>query len=261
MRERRPRVTPATPFWKRRGPGRTPDRSSSPIMPMIRPRRCSCGSSPDRGRPGSPRWRRSVARWFDRCCRSEGRNWRDTCRIVRYLFGSIRQTKITRHQRAWLRTELLPRLRHRLPDVDAALIRSAAHARRDRRGWDALLDLLAELDVRPERDGISVAGDVLRGYDSALAESLILAAARRAGCPGRSGARRTDSQRSFPMARVVPRCRFRVAGRPSFRSGGFGWSAGLPRPALADLGIDGMQGEDGGGHGACLACRRGTRAP
>lgn len=57
----------------------------------------------------------------------------------------------TRHQRAWLRTELLPRLRNRLPDVDAALIRTAAHARRDRRGWDALLDLLAELDVRPER--------------------------------------------------------------------------------------------------------------
>lgn len=88
-----------------------------------------------------------------------------------------------RHQRAWLRTELLPRLRDRLPNVDSALIRSAAQARRDRTGWDALLDVLPGLDMRHETDGISVAADILRGYDSALAEALILATSRRVGCP------------------------------------------------------------------------------
>lgn len=89
----------------------------------------------------------------------------------------------SRHQRAWLRSEMLPLLRQRIPDVDAALIRSAAHARRNRTAWDALLDVLPGLDVALEPDGISVAGGMLSGYDSTLVESLILAAARRIGCP------------------------------------------------------------------------------
>ncbi|MGH7497670.1 MAG: tRNA lysidine(34) synthetase TilS [Gemmatimonadales bacterium] len=88
-----------------------------------------------------------------------------------------------RHQRAWLRSELLPLVRKRLPDVDSALVRGAAHARRNRVAWDKMLDVLPGLDPALEPGGISVAGGILRGYDSTLVESLLLAAGRRAGCP------------------------------------------------------------------------------
>ncbi len=88
----------------------------------------------------------------------------------------------TRHQRAWIRSELLPTVRKRIPDVDAALARSARQAARGRAAWDALLDVLPGLDARAEEGGISVAGVGMRGYDSPLVESLILAAARRVGC-------------------------------------------------------------------------------
>jgi tRNA(Ile)-lysidine synthase len=88
-----------------------------------------------------------------------------------------------RHQRAWVRARLLPMLRERAPDVDAALLRAASQARADRTAWDALLDLVPGLDPRLEHDGISVAGVGLRGYDSALVTSLVLALARRVNCP------------------------------------------------------------------------------
>ena len=88
-----------------------------------------------------------------------------------------------RHQRAWIRRELLPMVRKRIPDVDTALTRSALQAGRGRAGWDALLDVFPGLDLRTEEGGISVAGVGTRGYDSTLVESLILALARRVGCP------------------------------------------------------------------------------
>jgi tRNA(Ile)-lysidine synthase len=88
-----------------------------------------------------------------------------------------------RHQRAWLRSHVIPGLQERIPDVTSILHRVARHARRDRLAWNAVLDLIPRLDVTLQNDGISVAGDFLRGYDSALGESLILAVARRVGCP------------------------------------------------------------------------------
>jgi tRNA(Ile)-lysidine synthase len=88
----------------------------------------------------------------------------------------------TRHLRSWIRTEILPRLRERLPRVDAHLERVATQAARDRAAWDALLDVLPELDLRIESEAISVAASALAGYDSALAQSVVLAAARRIGC-------------------------------------------------------------------------------
>jgi tRNA(Ile)-lysidine synthase len=88
-----------------------------------------------------------------------------------------------RHQRAWLRSHVIPGLQERIPDVTSILHRVARHARRDRLAWNAVLDLIPGLDVTLQNDGISVAGDFLRGYDSALSESLILAVARRVGCP------------------------------------------------------------------------------
>jgi tRNA(Ile)-lysidine synthase len=95
-----------------------------------------------------------------------------------------------RHLRSWIRTELLPLLRRRLPDVDAHLMRVAGQAAADRAAWDAMLDVLPGLDLQPEAEGISVAASVLAGYDSTLAQAVVLAAARRIGCrlgPARSG--------------------------------------------------------------------------
>ncbi|MGH7508718.1 MAG: tRNA lysidine(34) synthetase TilS [Gemmatimonadales bacterium] len=90
-----------------------------------------------------------------------------------------------RHLRSWIRTGLLPALRKRLPEVDAKLLQVSRHAARDRAAWDSVLEALPDLDLRVESDGISVAAHPLRGYDSPLAQAVILAAARRTGCrPG-----------------------------------------------------------------------------
>ncbi|MFL5477190.1 MAG: tRNA lysidine(34) synthetase TilS [Gemmatimonadales bacterium] len=88
-----------------------------------------------------------------------------------------------RHQRSWIRTELLPTLRSRLAEVDSNLLRLAQHAGADRTAWDAVLDALPGLDLRAEAAGVSVAAHTLGNYDSALTQATILALARRAGCP------------------------------------------------------------------------------
>jgi tRNA(Ile)-lysidine synthase len=88
-----------------------------------------------------------------------------------------------RHLRSWIRTELLPVLRGRLPDAEPNLQRLAAQAARDRAAWDAVLDHLPGLDLRSENDGISVAASALGDYDSPLTQATILALARRVGCP------------------------------------------------------------------------------
>ena len=87
-----------------------------------------------------------------------------------------------RHLRSWIRTDLLPAVRRRLPAIDENLLHAGRQAARDRAAWDALLDTLPGLDVAVEPGGISVAAPSLGGYDSPLAHALILAAARRAGC-------------------------------------------------------------------------------
>ena len=95
-----------------------------------------------------------------------------------------------RHLRSWIRTELLPALRQRSPAVDTNLRRLSRQAARDRAAWDAILDVLPGLNLAEESGGISVATPPLGGYDSPLAQSVILAAARRAGCqlgPARIG--------------------------------------------------------------------------
>jgi tRNA(Ile)-lysidine synthase len=88
----------------------------------------------------------------------------------------------SRYLRSWLRAELLPSLRRRLPDVDARLLRLADEAAVERRGWDAALSALPGLELRAEAGGISVAAPALARYDSALAEAVVRAAARRVGC-------------------------------------------------------------------------------
>lgn len=95
-----------------------------------------------------------------------------------------------RHLRSWIRTELLPVLRARLPEVEAHLRRVASQAAGDRAAWDAVLDVLPGLDLQLEPEAISVAASVLAGYDSTLRQAVLLALARRVGCrlgPTRSG--------------------------------------------------------------------------
>jgi tRNA(Ile)-lysidine synthase len=87
-----------------------------------------------------------------------------------------------RHLRSWLRGDLLPTLRARLPRVDESLLRLGRQAARGRAAWNAVLDLLPGLDLRLERDGFSVAARWLSGYDSALGEHVLMSAARRVGC-------------------------------------------------------------------------------
>jgi tRNA(Ile)-lysidine synthase len=94
------------------------------------------------------------------------------------------------HLRSWLRQELLPLLRERLPDTDARLARVGSLAGKDRHAWDRVLEQLPELDPHSDQEGISVAANCLRAYDSTLAEALLRAVARRAGCvlgPVRAG--------------------------------------------------------------------------
>jgi tRNA(Ile)-lysidine synthase len=87
-----------------------------------------------------------------------------------------------RHLRSWVRGDLLPALRARLPQVDDALLRLGRQAARGRAAWNAALDVMPGLDFRVEHDGFSVAARWLSGYDSALGESLLMSAGRRVGC-------------------------------------------------------------------------------
>jgi tRNA(Ile)-lysidine synthetase-like protein len=87
-----------------------------------------------------------------------------------------------RHLRAWLRADVLPLVRSRLPRVDDALLAVGRQAARDRAAWSAALDLLPGLEFRLEHEGFSVAARGLSGYDSALAETVLMAAGRRIGC-------------------------------------------------------------------------------
>jgi tRNA(Ile)-lysidine synthetase-like protein len=103
-----------------------------------------------------------------------------------------------RHLRSWIRCDVLPPLRRRLPAIDANLLRVARQAAIDRDAWNAALAVLPGLDFRPEADAFSVAGPVLAGYDSSLGVAVIMAAARRARCP----VGLTRAQRVLGLARA-----------------------------------------------------------
>ena len=87
-----------------------------------------------------------------------------------------------RHERSWLRTEVLPLLRRRIPALDRRLLSLGRQAAADRAGWDALLGQIPGLDMQMAAGGVSVAATPLRGYDSAILRALLGALGRRAGC-------------------------------------------------------------------------------
>jgi tRNA(Ile)-lysidine synthase len=95
-----------------------------------------------------------------------------------------------RHLRSWIRAEVLPQLRNRLPEVERHLLRLAGQAATNRQAWDSVLEILPGIDLHHQGAAISVAATALAGYDSRLAEVLICTLARRIGCrigPARVG--------------------------------------------------------------------------
>ena len=104
-----------------------------------------------------------------------------------------------RHLRSWIRTQLLPEIHQRLPQIDSNLERLSRQAANDRAAWDALLELLPGLDLRAENGGISVAATCLGDYDSALTQAVILALRpasrlRPGAVPGSAGSRSDPDQ-------------------------------------------------------------------
>lgn len=86
-----------------------------------------------------------------------------------------------RHDRVWIRQQLLPLLQERWPDVTEQLNRISNDAGSWRRAWDAALTHLPGLDLQQERDAISVAGGALRGYSSDMARAVVRALGLRVG--------------------------------------------------------------------------------
>ena len=86
-----------------------------------------------------------------------------------------------RHDRSWIRQQLVPMLRGRWPEVTEDLGRVAAQARQWRSAWDSALGHLSGLDLQQDHGRISVAGDALAGYSSEMAHAVVRALGLRAG--------------------------------------------------------------------------------
>ena len=87
-----------------------------------------------------------------------------------------------RHDRAWVRHQLLATLKARHGDgVIKELLKVAENARMERRAWAAVLRVLPGLDFQRTTTGFEVAAPVLAGYDKALAIGVLRALSREAG--------------------------------------------------------------------------------
>ncbi len=103
-----------------------------------------------------------------------------------------------RHDRSWIRHELLPMLRDRFPDVDDRLIGLGQRAALERRAWAEVLPIIPDLDFTREGDGISFAVGAFGHLAPALGSSLLRAAARQCGVM--VGPRRSEQLRQFLVA-------------------------------------------------------------
>lgn len=119
-----------------------------------------------------------------------------------------------KHLRNWVRGEVLPLLRGRLPDIDARLADVARQAGDQRAAWDALLDRLPGLDLQEDGAPSVAVAPWLTG-DPVLARQLLMAIGRRAGC-------RVSAEAAGRVLKVVAAG---VSGRRAELGGG--WSAEL----------------------------------
>lgn len=87
-----------------------------------------------------------------------------------------------RQERSWIRGELLPLLRSRLPGVERRILGLGRQAAAQRAAWDLVLERLPDLDLEHSCDGVSVAASPLHGYDSSARAALLGALGRRVGC-------------------------------------------------------------------------------
>lgn len=88
-----------------------------------------------------------------------------------------------RHLRSWIRSDLLPTLAARLPDLYRKLAETRRHALRDRLSWDAALQVWPHLDPRHTRGETSAEWAVLCDLPEPLATALTEALVRKAGGP------------------------------------------------------------------------------
>ncbi len=88
-----------------------------------------------------------------------------------------------RHDRSWLRMELLPLLRSRFgPEIDDRLLEVARHAASERAAWSQILRVLPELELRSSPGVVEVARAPFQRYHKVLSEGILRALAREAGC-------------------------------------------------------------------------------
>lgn len=88
-----------------------------------------------------------------------------------------------RHDRSWIRGRVLPLLRERFGErLDGAILDLAAHAARERDAWGALLRGVPDLGFRLVEGAAEVSLEPLVATEPALAEALLRALAREAGC-------------------------------------------------------------------------------
>ena len=230
--------------------------SSRPITRTIRSRP-SCSACWAARVPRDWRgWPRLPAGWFARFCHFAARSWRGTSRS-----GATGSLARPGQPGLGPSAELAPAGAapdgpSRLPEADAHLARVGALAARDRRAWDRLLDHLPDLDTRTEGDGISVAANCLRSYDSTLA--------RRCSWPwpGASGAR--SAPRGRPARWACWRAQ-RAVGGPGTgvarRAGVRSVAAGGVREVSSSVELRGAEGQGRvGSLAASLADRARARA-
>ncbi len=149
-----------------------------------------------------------------------------------------------RHLRSWVRVEVLPRLRERVPAIDRHLRRTARDADRNASAWEALLRRLPELEYREDGGLPSVAAAPLASYEAPLAEMIVRTMGRKGG--GVVGPR--AAKRAILLARGG------VSGK--YAQLGAGWVAELsfgrlavrpehPSGTLAPFTLQGESGETG----------------
>ena len=88
-----------------------------------------------------------------------------------------------RHDRSWLRHELLPILRQRFgATLDARIVDVGIHAEQNNAAWRTVLETLPELEIRCDTESIELARAPLQRYDKLLSEWILRTAAREVGC-------------------------------------------------------------------------------